>query len=131
MNNDEWDLETIEEKSLDPIPVMYKSLSNNPKRDILKTLNIKVNVPIISEFLEGTCYKTTDNFVPFKQKYKKIPLVLGLVYLASPSNITVVEYPQGRLTTVTKDGVFIGRSGSVITPIGSKYKLRVYNIDIE
>ena len=119
----------IKEGELNEVPEFYKSMSNSVSINRLRSLDIKLDIPYIVEYIYGTNYLETFE-VPFKTRFKNIPLVVGL-YDTSELGVDKVRMilPNNQNLTVTTEGVTIG-TASAPAKIGGRYKLRVYNLDL-
>lgn len=116
----------LTEQPLTQIPEFYSSIPNNPSVDRLASIDVKVNLPYITEYIENiaTTATMTENF---KKKYKKIPLVLGLGNRTDFLGNAV-------MAQLLPDGVYVFPTKTAVTiknlTVGGKYRLRVYNLDM-
>lgn len=116
----------LQEQPLNQIPEFYTSIPNNPNVDRLSGIDVKINLPYITEYIENIAQSSTmiENF---KKKYKKIPLILGIGnrtdFLGNPVMAQLLPDGVNILPTIT--GVTIKG-----LTVGGKYRLRVYNLDM-
>jgi hypothetical protein len=122
--------ESIQEGKLNEIPDFYRSLTKNMTLSRLKNLSVKTNMPFVTEFISGQVTLTTLT-LRFQQKYKQIPLVLGLIRRSDlGQRVTIPIQPDNTWMFVEKSQVVIGKVGGNELQSGDIVKLRVYSLDL-
>lgn len=123
-------INTIKEGKLNNRPTFYRSLTKNMTISRLRDLDVKVNLPYITEYLEATATLETVT-IKFKETYKKIPLVLGLfIHSELGQEVCQPIFPDNTWMFVEQDKVTIGKVGGNELEAGDRVKLRVYNLDL-
>lgn len=120
----------IDAGKLNDKPGFYKSLTNNATISRLRGLDVKTNMPYIVEFLEGTA-NLEFLTLKFTQKYKQVPLVLGLIERSDlGQRVTIPIQPDNTWMFVSLTEVRIGKTGGNELKTGDRVRLRVYNLDM-
>ena len=121
--------EKMGEGELLKTPEFYSSLTDRPNVNRLRSLDIKVNVPYISEYVEFVAPSTSAYSIRFKEKYKATPLVLGLYETTAYTGERVTKpiYTDGLFLRVNTEGLTVGTFFGLTA--GDKFRLRVYNLD--
>jgi hypothetical protein len=121
--------EYLTERGFEQTPEFYKSISNNPSVNRLRSLDSRLQVPYIIEYLSGQLIDTSME-IPFKRTYRNIPLVVGIYDTEELGEAKARPLlPNNQNMTVTRSGVTIGNS-SFPAKIGGRFRLRVYNLPI-
>lgn len=114
--------------SLNPTPEFYKSVPNNPSINRFRSLGIRINTPFITEILKGRVTSLNPFRINFRESFKRIPLVLGLLTKVSDGK-TIQIFPDNEyIRVVTR--TYIELNPNFVFD-GDRYKLRVYNLDLQ
>lgn len=119
MKNKTWTHPSLTEGRINGIPLMYKSAAGDPSIQRLRAMNIKSSSPYIAEYLKDVVQFSQQLFY-FQNTYKRPPLVLGQVKLASTGKIIKLE----NLTVTNNTVRWAGARGD-------QFLFRIYNLAFE
>jgi len=117
----------MREGGLNPVPEYYRSTTGNVTVDRLRGLDTRFRIPVIELFLSGIC-QDTQNTILLPIVFHRVPLITGL--LQAPDESTMRLRPDNEYLTVTESYIIIGSGGFPVTA-GSRYHIKVYNLDLE